>query len=174
MFSDVVGYVVQCEGCGARALTLNPHGSDWKCQGCTDFAPSVSMPATDPLALAIAGADISSADVMDVTACVGARAFRLMHWKVDGTTGRFETRWEAVDPKRMAALGPYVSASFADGDRLPLQVKLPAEFDAVKLPAEFDKPTGVAALLRHHGVRVEFEPAAMQADDEYPVGQVQG
>lgn len=43
---------------------------------------------------------------------------------------------------------------------------------AVKLPAEFDKPTGIAALLRHHGVRVEFvEPAA---DDEYPLGQVRG
>ncbi len=47
---------------------------------------------------------------------------------------------------------------------------------SVRLPAEFDTPTGIAALLRHHGVDVEFAPAAARDvdDSEYPIGQVQG
>lgn len=47
---------------------------------------------------------------------------------------------------------------------------------AVRLPAEFDTPTGIAALLRHHGVDVEFVPSAARDIDgsDYPLGQVQG
>lgn len=43
---------------------------------------------------------------------------------------------------------------------------------AVGLPAEFDTPTGIAALLRHHGLRVEF--VSDVDDSDYPLGQVQG
>lgn len=47
------------------------------------------------------------------------------------------------------------------GDRLPPAPagnELSTGSKPVRLPAEFDTPSGLAALLRHHGVDVEFDP----------------
>ena len=60
-------------------------------------------------------------------------------------------------------------AAQPDGEWLcPRCAEVVAERAPVRLPAEFDTPSGLAALLRHHGVRVEFD------DDEYPLGKVRG
>ena len=59
-------------------------------------------------------------------------------------------------------------ATQPDGEWLCPRCAEVAERAPVRLPAEFDTPSGLAALLRHHGVRVEFD------DDEYPLGKVRG
>ena len=59
-------------------------------------------------------------------------------------------------------------AAQPDGEWLCPRCAEVAERAPVRLPAEFDTPSGLAALLRHHGVRVEFD------DDEYPLGKVRG
>lgn len=68
----------------------------------------------------------------------------------------------SVCPQRAA-----LTAQPVDGWVCPRCAEV-AERAPVRLPAEFDTPSGLAALLRHHGVRVEFD------DDEYPLGKVRG
>ena len=91
----------------------------------------------------------------------------------------FYRSYDAPEPApKPAVLGILVQCSVCpqqalvaaqpDGEWLCPRCAEVAERAPVRLPAEFDTPSGLAALLRHHGVRVEFD------DDEYPLGKVRG
>jgi len=34
---DVLGYLSQCEACGTKAITRQPHDATWNCPSCADF-----------------------------------------------------------------------------------------------------------------------------------------
>lgn len=165
---DVIGYLTTCEACGGRALTLHRHGADWRCPSCPDLdAPQpfsadqqpITVSTLDPLAAAIWREVGDRLKRPRVLARVGDQFFVLR--KIEISEGcQSTTQWH-LEPDQDKQLAPW---AHEDSEPPPPHT--------VKLPAEFDKPTGIAALLRHHGVRVEFVKPV--ADDEYPVGQVRG
>lgn len=40
---DVLGYMSQCELCGQRAITREPHGLAWNCPKCEEANPTITF-----------------------------------------------------------------------------------------------------------------------------------
>lgn len=147
--SPVIGFITQCEVCPQRAL-LAVQTVGWVCPRCTDA-----------FGHGTADCGLGSRPQQD-------SAEHNPMERLSGTLGQMLGKLH-----ELGYIEPAV-AGFGDVDIAQAEpVTPPAK--TVLLPAEFNTPAGIAELLRHHGIAVEFAPArAAATEDDYPIAKVQG